>query len=70
MDFWSTQLGVRLAEVLIHFLPKIAEKEQYVVTEKNEPNDVLNRINSELKKGSLFVNSVTTGDSVIMVFEK
>lgn len=49
-SFWETRLGINLAEVLIHNLPKLA-KERKQITEEVSGNNLKDRIDRVLEKG-------------------
>ena len=69
-SFWDTQLGNRLAHILIACLPKLVEKEQYVVT-VNENESAKELIEKNIKNGAVFVNAVyENGVATLLVFEK
>ena len=73
LEFWNTVRGARLADTLINALPKLAkEKEQYTIMDDTKDSCHIQRIiNSEIEKGSKFVNSVYVGSSsIILIFEK
>lgn len=67
LTFWDTKRGVQLADTLIKYLPKLANKKQYtVLTDKNQLKEIIDK---ELKTSRL-VNSFDTGDKIMLVFEK
>lgn len=69
-SFWDTQLGNRLAHTLNACLPKLAEKEQYVV-EVKENESAKELIKENIKKGASFVNAVYENGTVkLLIFEK
>ena len=68
-SFWDTNLGNRLANTLCHCLPKLMEKEQYVINAENESAEEL--IKENIKKGASFVNAVYENGAVkLLIFEK
>lgn len=74
MSFWETIQGHHLADVLIHNLPKIADREQYSIrVSEVEKFDVIEK---EIRNGSKFMTEVkdrsnhSLSNVVLLIFEK
>lgn len=69
MDFWNTVLGHHLADVLIHYLPKLAEqkREQYII--KTDVANFEKVVREEIAKGNRYITNTTDGTHAIFIFE-
>lgn len=72
--FWDTQMGHRLADTLIHYLPKLTEKQdkqqKIVVYSPNDEHSLEDVLNEHIKNGWTFVNSMRENNKYVIVFEK
>lgn len=64
MDFWSTVAGARTADAICRF----ANRSQYTKTVSVE--ELADIVESEIKKGSAYVDQITKKDgSILVIFE-
>lgn len=70
--FWDTAMGHRLAETLMHCLPKLVEKKQQkiVVYTPNSEQTIEDVLNEHIEKGWMFVNSIIEDNKYVIIFEK